>query len=175
MLSHATFVTLDPKAYPARVLARLYRERAGAENIHDELKNQWGWGGFTNKLLAPMRIMANMVALIYDRWMLYGRMFEGEHHREAVTSRSSLLEGVAMMTKSGGRRTLKVSLQHEKIGQIEKLILNISRTLQRFSAITKGWEHEQRWACLLTHIFRRWLGRKWLGQVPAQAEGLLSG
>ncbi|NDI14870.1 MAG: YdcF family protein, partial [Actinobacteria bacterium] len=36
--------TLDPKAYPARVLARLYRERADAENIYDELKNQWGWG-----------------------------------------------------------------------------------------------------------------------------------
>ena len=28
------------------------------------------------------------------------------------------------MTKSGGRRTLKVSLQHEKSGEIQKLILN---------------------------------------------------
>jgi hypothetical protein len=167
--------TLDPKAYPARVLARLYRERADAENIYDELKNQWGWGGFTTKLLAPTRIMANMVALIYNWWTLYGRMFDGEHHREAVTSRPALLEGVARMTKSGGRRTLKVSLQHEKSGEIQKLILNISRTLQRFSAITEGWEQEQRWACLLTYIFRRWLGGKWLGQLPAQAEGLLSG
>jgi hypothetical protein len=28
---------------------------------------------------------------------------------------------------------------------------------------------------LLTHIFRRWLGGKWLGQLPPQAEALLSG
>jgi len=167
--------TLEPKAYPAKVLARLYRERADAENIYDELKNQWGWGGFTTKLLAPTRIMANMVALIYNWWTLYGRMFNGEHHREAVTSRPALLEGVARMTKSGGRRTIKVSLQHEKSGELHGLILNISRTLQRFSAITEGWQQKQRWACLLTYIFRRWLGGKWLGQLPAQAEGFLSG
>jgi hypothetical protein len=167
--------TLEPKAYPAKALARLYRERADAENIYDELKNQWGWGGFTTKLLAPTRIMANMVALIYNWWTLYGRMFDGEHHREAVTSRPALLEGVARMTKSGGRRTLKVSLQHEKKGDLQGLILNISRTLQRFIAITEGWRQEQRWACLLTYIFRRWLGGKWLGQLPAQAEGFLSG
>ena len=55
----------------------------------------------------------------------------------------------------------------------QKLILNINRTLQKFSAITKGWAREQRPGCLLTYIFRRWLGRKWLGQLPAQAEGLL--
>ena len=79
------------------------------------------------------------------------------------------------MTKSGGRRTLKVSLQHEKSGEIQKLILNVSRTLQKLSAITEGWEQEKRWACLLTYIFRRWLGGKWLGQLPEQAERLLSG
>lgn len=30
--------TLDPKAYPACALARLYRERADAENVYDELR-----------------------------------------------------------------------------------------------------------------------------------------
>ena len=28
-------------------LAQLYRDRADSENPFDELKNQWGWGGFT--------------------------------------------------------------------------------------------------------------------------------
>lgn len=28
-------------------LGQLYRDRADAENAFDELKNQWGWGGFT--------------------------------------------------------------------------------------------------------------------------------
>ena len=30
-------------------------------------------------------------------------------------------------------------------------------------------------ALLLTHIFRHWLGGKWLGQLPSAAEPLLSG
>ena len=38
--------TLDAKTYPARVLARLYRERADAENIYDELKKPAGLGRF---------------------------------------------------------------------------------------------------------------------------------
>ena len=29
------------------MLSQLYRDRAEAENIFDELKNQWGWTGFT--------------------------------------------------------------------------------------------------------------------------------
>src|ERR1700683_627255 len=27
-------------------LGQLYRDRADCENVFDELKNQWGWGGF---------------------------------------------------------------------------------------------------------------------------------
>ncbi len=33
-------------------IAQLYRDRADCENAFDELKNQWGWGGFTTKDLA---------------------------------------------------------------------------------------------------------------------------
>lgn len=33
----------------------------------------------------------------------------------------------------------------------------------------------QRWTLLLSYIFRRWLGGKWLGQLPPGAEALLSG
>ena len=30
-------------------LAQHYRDRADIENVFDELKNQWGWGGYTTK------------------------------------------------------------------------------------------------------------------------------
>ncbi len=80
----------------------------------------------------------DLVGPIYDWWTLYGRMFDGERHRKAVTNRPALLEGVARMTKSGGRRTLKGSLQHEKSGEIQELIFNVMRTLQKLSAITEG-------------------------------------
>ena len=37
------------------------------------------------------------------------------------------------------------------------------------------WTIEQRWRLLFTHIFRRWLGGKWLGELPPQAALFLSG
>ena len=30
-------------------IAQHYRDRANSENLYDEMKNQWGWGGFTTK------------------------------------------------------------------------------------------------------------------------------
>jgi hypothetical protein len=47
--------TLDETAYPATALARLYRERADAENIYDELKNQWGWNGLPGAAAPALR------------------------------------------------------------------------------------------------------------------------
>lgn len=167
--------TLDPVSYPATALARLYRERADAENIYDELKNQWGWNGFTTQQLKPCRFMANLVALVYNWWHLYARLHDGAHHREAITSRPALLGGVARLTRHGGQSTVKVSLQHENREALVHSIAQVSNTLRRFHAIAERWTIEQRWSLLLTHIFRHWLGGKWLAGLPAAAEPLLSG
>ena len=167
--------TLDPIAYPAVALARLYRERADAENIYDELKNQWGWGGFTTKDLAPCGLMANLVALIYNWWHLYVRLYDGEHHREAITSRPALLGGVGRLVRHSGQQTIKVSLQHEKSDLITQAISAVSKSLQKMTTIAEQWSDQQRWHLLLTHIFRRWLGGRWLGDLPPQASGVLSG
>jgi Transposase DDE domain len=45
---------------------QLYRDRGDAENIFDELKNQWGWGDFTTHDLARCRLTARLVALFYN-------------------------------------------------------------------------------------------------------------
>ena len=47
-------------------IAQHYRDRADSENAFDELKNQWGWGGFTTKDLKRCRLMAKMIGLIYN-------------------------------------------------------------------------------------------------------------
>jgi hypothetical protein len=91
-----------------------YRDRADAENCFDELKNQWGWGGFTSQKLAASRLMANLIALVYNWWNLYGRFYDEEHHREAIRSRPMLMSGVGRQVQSGGQRTVKVSVLHEK-------------------------------------------------------------
>ena len=167
--------TLDPSAYPAVALARLYRERADAENIYDELKNQWGWGGYTTRSLAPSRLMANLVALLYNWWHLYARLYDDQHHREAITSRPALLHGVGRLIRSGGQRTIKVSVQHENSDWLSAAILRVSNSLQRINSIAQQWDIAQRWALLLTYIFRRWLGGKWLGTLPPGAHLVLSG
>jgi hypothetical protein len=61
------------------------------ENVFDELKNQWGWGGFTTQDLHRCRLLAGTVVLVYNWWSLFTRLADPEHHREALTSRPLLL------------------------------------------------------------------------------------
>jgi Transposase DDE domain len=87
----AVLVTsLDEQAFPTQVIPKHYRDRADAENCFDELKNQWGWNGYTSRKLASSRLMANLVALIYNWWNLYLRFYDEEHHREAIRTRPML-------------------------------------------------------------------------------------
>jgi hypothetical protein len=66
---------------------QLYRDHADGENIFDELKNQWGWGGFTTHDLARCRLAARLVALFYNWWNIFVRLAEPDRHMEAITSR----------------------------------------------------------------------------------------
>lgn len=52
-------------------IAQLYRDRADAENGFDELKNQWGWGGYTTRDLARCRLSARAVGLVSNWWSWY--------------------------------------------------------------------------------------------------------
>ena len=42
--------------------------------LFDELKNQWGWGGFTTHDLKRCRLLAGRVALIFNWWSLFVRL-----------------------------------------------------------------------------------------------------
>ncbi|MCP3881030.1 MAG: transposase, partial [Sulfitobacter sp.] len=55
-------------------LAQHYRDRADCENNFDELKNHWGWGGFTTRDLKRCRFMARMTALVYNWWSPFVRL-----------------------------------------------------------------------------------------------------
>jgi Transposase DDE domain group 1 len=172
----AVLVTsLDEIAYPTTCMPKQYRDRGDAENTYDELKNQWGWSGYSTQKIGPSRIMANLIALFYNWWNLYVRFFDEHHHREAITSRPALMQGVARQVQSGGQRTIKVSLLHENGEQIAALVSLTSKQLQQIKPITERWSAEQKWALLLTRLLRRWLGGKWLSGLPPDADLLLSG
>src|ERR1700745_3947812 len=65
-------------------LGQLYRDRADCETVFDELKNQWGWGGFTTQDLTRCRLLAAMVALTYNWGSLFARLAGPAHHRGAI-------------------------------------------------------------------------------------------
>lgn len=156
-------------------MPKQYRDRGDAENTYDELKNQWGWSGYSTQKLGPSRIMAGLIALFYNWWNLYARFFDEQHHREAITSRPALMQGVGRQVQSSGQRTVKVSLLHENGAQIAQLVTRTSKQLQQMKAITERWSPQQKWSLLLTRLLRRWLGGKWLSGLPPEAALLLTG
>lgn len=82
---YAVLVTSRP--HEVLTIAQLYRDRADAENSFDELKNQWGWGGFTPQELPRCPLTARAVALAYNWWSLFVRLAPPKARLEAITSR----------------------------------------------------------------------------------------
>jgi len=172
----AVLVTsLDEQLWPTLCMPQQYRDRGDAENSYDELKNQWGWNGFTTRHLGACHVMANLIALFYNWWNLYVRFYDEEHHREAISSRPALMQGVARQVQSGGQRKIKVSLMHGSSAQIMRSVTLTSNLLQNISGITERWSVLEKWTLLLTRVLRRYLGGKWLPGLPPQAAMLLSG
>lgn len=170
----AVLVTsLDKVAYPTTAMPRLYRERADVENNYDELKNQWGWGGYTTRQIGPSQLAATFIALVYNWWGLYVRFYDSEHHREAVTTRPYLMQGVGRQVQSSGQKTIKISLTHAQSSKVAAAVTLISRRLHEFSGIAEQWTVDQRWAYLLTCVLRPWLGGKWLSGIPPDAQRFL--
>jgi len=99
---YAVLVTDLP--YELLSIAQLYRDRGDAENPFDELKNQWGWGGYTTHDLKRCRIAAMGVGLIYNWWSLFVRLANPQARLEAITSRPLLLCAVGRRIEHAGHQ-----------------------------------------------------------------------
>jgi hypothetical protein len=98
--------------YEVLSLGQLYRDRADAENAFDELKNQWGWGGFTTHDLHRCQTGARAVALAYNWWSLFVRLARPDGRREAITSRPWLMSSVGRRTEHAGQTTITLTGLH---------------------------------------------------------------
>lgn len=98
--------------YELKAIGQLYRARADCENGFDELKNQWGWGGYTTQDLESCNLSARAVALIYNGGSWYVRLAHPATQREAITSRPLLLARVARLTEHAGQSRLLLTLTH---------------------------------------------------------------
>ncbi len=85
--------------YDIAAIGQLYRDRCDCENGFDELKNQWGWGGFRTQDMHRSQVTARAVALVYNWWSWYVRAANPQARREALTSRPLLLAAVGRAAK----------------------------------------------------------------------------
>jgi len=114
-------------------LGQLYRDRADAENAFDELKNQWGWGGFTTHDLHRCQLSARAVALIYNWWSLFVRLAHPEARREAITSRPWLMSSVGRRTEHAGQTTITLTGLHAHFGKAKEALMRVSAQLQAWT------------------------------------------
>lgn len=149
-----------------RTLAQHYRDRADMENAFDELKNQWGWGGYTTQDLMRCQTMARVVALIYNWWSLFVRLAIPSRHAEAITSRPLLLTAVGKQTRHQGQTKLTLTSAHANTDSIHRALRRLQRffTDCRVTAEQLGWA--ALWRKMLSRIFVAFLRGRSLRPPP---------
>ncbi len=141
--------------YALESIAQLYRDRADCENGFDELKNQWGWGGYTTQDLERCNLSARAVALIYNWWSWYVRLASPKARREAITSRPLLLSGVARLTEHAGQSRLLLTLVHGAGEKIKDMLGAIRAGLDHVRATAPQLPTLSRWVALVRYIVEK--------------------
>ena len=154
-------------------LAQLYRDRADCENVFDEIKNQWGWAGFVTRDLRRCRIVARLIALIYNWWNVFTRLARPDQHMEAITSRPLLLHAVGRLVHTGRRKILRLTSTHALADQIRRTLNRIGWFLNRLDQTAEQLGVEAVWAIMLSVAFVKWLRGKVLHPVAAGDQLLL--
>ena len=122
--------SLAPSGSAACIISQT---ESGTTHPFDELKNQWGWGGFVTRDLARTRFVARFVALLYNLWSIFTRLVSPQAHREAKTSRPALLNVIGRITRSGRTTVLHLVSNHalaDRIAGALDSIHNYLRTLR---------------------------------------------
>jgi hypothetical protein len=154
-------------------LGQLYRDRADCENVFDEIKNQWGWAGFVTQDLRRCRIMARLIALVYNRWNIFTRLAQPDRHLEAVTSRPLLLHAVGRLVATARRKIVRLTSTHAMAARIQMVLSRIGEFFNRLRTTAEQLSPEAIWAVILSVAFRVWLKGKALHPVAEGPQMLL--
>ena len=145
-------VLVTNSTYALDAFGQLYRDRADCENGFDELKNQWGWGGFTTQDIERCQTSARAVALVYNWWSWYCRAAKPGARMEAITSRALLLAGVGRAVKHAGQITLYLTPMHGAKDKLLGLIANIRAALSYVRAVAEQLPQVDRWKTFLDYV-----------------------
>ncbi len=138
-------------------VAQHYRDRGDCENCFDELKNQWGWGGFTTKDLHRCRIISRLVALVYNWWSLYARLLNPDKHHEATTSRPLMLQSVGRKTTHAGQTTVTVTSTHAKVTVVQAAMQELTRFFKELTRAAEQLGVAGRVSLIAQRAFRKLL------------------
>ena len=142
-----------------------YRDRADCENNFDELKNQWGWCGYSTKDIHSSTTMAQMVALIYNWWNLYSRLAFPDKHHEAITSRPLLLSSIGRLVSSAGQKKLKLTSLHGHSAKLVGIYHGLSAIIQSLKLTTPQLNAKKRWAQIIAIIMEKILAQNGVGNT----------
>ena len=151
-------------------IAQHYRDRADCENNFDELKNQWGWCGYTTQDLKRNRFMAKITALVYNWWTIFTRLANPDSHLEAITSRPLLLNAIAKQTTHAGQTKITVTSTHCKSEKISLILSKISTFFKYLKSDAEQLTSEQKFVRILMTAFRKFLPQGRLEYFPLLPE-----
>lgn len=153
-------VLVTSLADEVRTIAQHYRDRADCENIFDELKNQWGWGGYTTQDLGRCRLVSRAVGLIYNWWNLYVRLADPDKHLEGITSRPLLLHAIAKQTSHAGHTHVRISSTHGRADRVRQFLKRIKDFFETLKVCAEQFTSEQLWCRILSKALERFLNGK---------------
>ena len=138
--------------YPLEAYGQLYRDRADCENGFDEIKNQWGWGGFTTQDIERCQTCARVIALVYNWWSWYCRAAKPGARMEAQTSRALLLAGVGRAVEHGRQTTVYLTPMHAAKDTLIALVNNVQEALRHVKAVAEQLPKTDRWKTFLDYV-----------------------
>jgi hypothetical protein len=137
----------------ARDILPLYRERGDCENIFDEMKNQWGWSGFTAHSLKQTALFAGMAVIAANLWNVFTRLGDDGMHHEAVTTRLLLQSCIARLSHHARRGIVTISTAMSE--KARKIYRAISEFLSNVSSASQLGIEERRQR-IIAHAFREY-------------------
>jgi hypothetical protein len=150
---HAVLVT-NWAQEELRAIAQIYRDRGDAEDMLDELINEWGWTGFSKAGLKRNQLMA--------RWRT-GAATATRSRRARYFSM-----GLARRTRHANQTVLPLSSQHGKERKLVKVLNRMSGGVQRSRDDAEQLAKPARWARLVWRIFAD------LVRFPLDTSGILA-
>lgn len=127
---HAYVTNLSEEELDGPGIVLCYRKRADSENVFDELKNQWGFAGFSSSKAVVAECTSRLMLMAYNLWSMFVRVSSGrERHTEAITSRYELLMLPARVVTSGRQKKVKLAVSAKLKSFLKQAYIRLEKWL----------------------------------------------